>query len=62
MKIGRRTTTGSPDKEIACWRVWDIGSVEEAIAMEVQCSPFGVIPMKNKPGKWRLILNLSAQV
>ena len=27
---------------------------------EVQCSPFGVIPKKGKPGKWRLIINLSA--
>ena len=26
----------------------------------MQCSPFGVIPKKGKPGKWRLILNLSA--
>ncbi len=26
----------------------------------VQCSPFGVIPNKGKPGKWRLIVNLSA--
>ena len=48
------------DKKIACVRVWDIGSVEEEIAMEVQCSLFGVIPKKNKPGKWRLIFNLSA--
>ena len=23
-------------------------------------SPFGVIPKKNKPGKWRLIVDLSA--
>ena len=26
----------------------------------VQLSPFGVIPKKGKPGRWRLILNLSA--
>ncbi len=26
----------------------------------VQCSPFGVIPKKGKPGRWRLIVNLSA--
>ena len=25
----------------------------------IQCSPFGMIP-KGKPGRWRLILNLSA--
>jgi len=28
--------------------------------MGVHCSPFGVIPQKGKPGKWRLILNMSA--
>ncbi len=27
---------------------------------KVQCSPFGVIPKKGKPGRWRLIVNLSA--
>ncbi len=26
----------------------------------LQCSPFGVIPKKGPPGKWRLILNLSS--
>ena len=26
----------------------------------IQCSPFGVIPKKGKPGRWRLIVNLSA--
>lgn len=26
----------------------------------VHCSPFGVIPKRNKPGKWRLIVGLSA--
>ncbi len=26
----------------------------------MQCSPFGVIPKKGRPGKWRLIVNLSA--
>ena len=38
----------------------DVGSVEEAAAMGVHCSPFGVIPKSGKPGKWRLILDLSA--
>ena len=32
----------------------------EAKAMGIHCSPIGVIPKKNKPGKWRLIVNLSA--
>ncbi len=39
-------------------RVW---KVDEATARDkVQCSPFGIIPKKGKPGKWRLIVNLSA--
>jgi len=37
-------------------RIW---RVEEG-AETVQCSPFGVIPKKGKPGRWRLIVNLSA--
>ena len=48
------------DKEVAEGRVWVVGSVEEAAAMGVHCSPFGVIPKRGKPGKWRLILDLSA--
>ena len=47
------------DKEVAEGRVWDVGSVEEAAAMGVHCSPFEVIPKRVKPGKWRLILDLS---
>ena len=34
--------------------------VENALAKNVHCSPFGVIPKKNKPNKWRLILDLSS--
>ncbi len=34
---------------------------QEKVARGVQCSQFGVIPKKGKPGKWRLIVNLSAQ-
>ena len=37
-----------------------MGSAEEATALGVQCSPFGVIPKWGKPGKWRLIVDLSA--
>ena len=48
------------DKEVAGGRIWDVGTVAEAAAMHVHRSPFGVIPKRNKPGKWRLILNLSA--
>ena len=33
---------------------------EEAARAGVHCSPIGIIPKKNKPGKWRLIVDLSA--
>ncbi len=36
------------------------GITSQAEALDVHCSPFGVIPKKSKPGKFRLILNLSA--
>ncbi len=42
------------DKELEANRIWKVD--EEG----VQCSPFGVIPKKGKPGKWRLIVDLSA--
>lgn len=32
----------------------------EARQMKIHISPFGLIPKKNKPGKWRLIIDLSA--
>lgn len=32
----------------------------EAKQMKIHSSPFGLIPKKNKPGKWRLIVDLSA--
>lgn len=32
----------------------------EASQLKIYCSPFGLIPKKNKPGKWRLIVDLSA--
>lgn len=37
-----------------------MGSLETAQAMGIHISPFGVIPKKNRPNKWRLIVNLSA--
>ncbi len=37
-------------------RIWRV----DGDTVEVQCSPFGVIPKKGKPGRWRLIVNLSA--
>ncbi len=38
-------------------RVW---RVSKSSKEDIQCSPFGVIPKKGKPGKWRLIVNLSS--
>ena len=37
-----------------------VGSPETAQNMGIHVSPFGVIPKKNRPNKWRLIVNLSA--
>ena len=47
-------------EEVAKGRVWEVGSAEEATALGVQCSPFGVIPKRGKPGKWRMTVDLSA--
>ena len=33
--------------------------VQESDAGLVHCSPFGVIPKRNRPNKWRLIVDLS---
>ena len=34
-------------------------SLEKAESLGIHCSPIGIIPKKNKPGKWRLIVDLS---
>ena len=46
--------------ELRLGRIAEVGTVEEAAILGVHVSPFGVIPKKNKPNKWRLILDLSA--
>ena len=46
--------------EVDAGRVVLAGSTQQAEALGIHCSPFGVIPKKSKPGKFRLILNLSA--
>ena len=46
-------------KSAAGWFIC-VGSTELACTMGIHCSPFGVIPKKNRPSKWRLIVNLSA--
>lgn len=35
-------------------------SAEEAAALSIHCSAIGIIPKKNKPGKYRLIVDLSS--
>ena len=47
-------------EEIAQGRVIKVGSDQEAERLGVHCSPFGVIPKRNRPNKWRLIIHLSA--
>ena len=37
-----------------------VGATHDDLARKIHCSPFGVIPKKNKPNKWRLILDLSS--
>ena len=36
-----------------------IGPVHALLFPDIHVSPFGIIPKKDKPGKWRLILDLS---
>ena len=48
------------EKELRASRILRVGSEDEARSLGIHCSPFGVIPKKNKPNKWRLIVNLSA--
>ncbi len=44
------------DEEVEAGRVWRVRPEDMA---KVHCSPFGVIPKKRKPGRWRLIVDLS---
>ena len=46
--------------ELAEGRIALAGTTDTAKGMEINCCPFRVIPKKNKPGNFRLILNLSA--
>ena len=48
------------EAEQAQGRIILAGTPTEAQEMGIHCSAFGVIPKKHKPGKYRLILNLSA--
>ena len=46
------------ETEIQAGRV--IGPLRSDVAQSIQISRFGVIPKRNKPGRWRLILDLSS--
>ena len=48
--------------ERSAGRVIKMKGTGELAGMRIQihCSPFGVIPKKNKPGNWRLIVDLSS--
>ena len=41
-------------------RIQRLSTEEEALLPTLQISPFGVIPKRNRPGKWRLIVDLSS--
>ena len=43
--------------ELSTGRLVELAEEEEAAEWNVHCSP---IPKKNKPGKWRLIVDLSS--
>ena len=47
-------------EELQATRLVCVGSEEVARSMGIHCSPLGVISKKNRPNKWRLIINLSA--
>ena len=46
-------------EEVAAGRLVELAP-DEATSLKVHCSPIGIIPKKNKPGKWRLIVDLSS--
>ena len=46
--------------EVESNRMLLVGKEDLPEAKQIHCSPFGVIPKKNKPGHWRLILDLSS--
>ena len=48
------------EEELRQSRIARVGSVETAQRLGIHCSPFGVIPKRNKPNKWRLIVDLSS--
>ena len=51
---------GYLEEELSQHRIARVGPLEKAKELGIHCSPFGVIPKKNKVNKWRLILDLSS--
>ena len=47
-------------EEVSSGRVIDVGDSKTAESLGVHCSPFGVIPKTGRPGRWRLIIDLSS--
>jgi hypothetical protein len=59
MRIGEPSVVSDYIRdELSAGRLVELAE-EEAAEWNVHCSPIGIIP-KNKPGKWRLIVDLSA--
>lgn len=51
---------GYLQEEMSQGRVVCVGKMDKARELGIHCSPFGVIPKKNRVNKWRLILDLSS--
>lgn len=47
-------------EELGAGRIARVGNLQEATTQGIHCSPFGLIPKRGRPNKFRLILNLSA--
>ena len=48
------------DREVSLGRVFPLTATEVAAIPRLQVNPFGVIPKKGRPDKWRLIVDLSS--
>ena len=51
---------GYLQEEVSSGRVINVGDSKTAESLGVHCSPFGVIPKTGRPGRWRLIVDLSS--
>ena len=60
VSVHREVVSHYITEELQATRLVCLGSEEVARSMGIYCSPLGVIPKKNRPNKWRLIINLSA--